>query len=166
MSDGMRIALIGVVGALLGTLVGGGVTYVVTQSQISSQRAEARRSERLDAYSTYLGDTEKFWNYTFTITKEGLTPKAVTATQRADLNNYGGTLIGDVARIGLLAPPHVALVAQQLYQANTAAWNALAGGAISYGDYDRAVNEALGTKKQRGLIPQFSEAIRADLGTP
>jgi hypothetical protein len=59
MADGMRIALIGVVASLLGTLIGGGVTYAVTQSQISSQKAESRRSERLDAYSTYLGDTNK-----------------------------------------------------------------------------------------------------------
>jgi ABC-type lipoprotein release transport system permease subunit len=38
MADGMRIALIGVVASLLGTLIGGGVTYAVTQSQDTDSR--------------------------------------------------------------------------------------------------------------------------------
>ena len=166
MSDGMRIAVLGIVASLLGTLIGGGVTYAVTQSQISSQRAESRRAERLDAYSTYLGDTGKFWNYTFTILNEGLQPKSVTAAQRADLNNFGGTLIGDFTRIGLLAPPRVAGVAQQLYLADTTAWGDLVGGRIRYGDYTRAYHAVQGTKTKTGLVSQFRDAIREDLGTP
>src|SRR5262252_1058053 len=123
MSDGMRIALIGVVASLLGTLVGGAVTYAVTQSQISSQKAESRRAERLDAYSTYFGDSEKFWIEVQTITSEGLHPKAVTSVQRADLNTFGERLIGDYARVALLAPPRVREVASQLEGANVTGWN-------------------------------------------
>jgi hypothetical protein len=158
-----RIALIGVGGALLGTLVGGGVTYAVTQSQISSQKAESRRTERLDAYSTYFGDSEKFWVDVQTITREGLHPKAVTAAQRADLNVFGETLIGDYARVVLLAPLHVRDAATQLEAANVAVWNALAGGSIEYRRYAQLAREVI---LKKGLLKQFADAMREDLGTP
>ena len=57
----MRVALIGVVGALAGTLAGGLVTWAVTKDQLASQRADARRTERLTAYSQYFGDAASFW---------------------------------------------------------------------------------------------------------
>jgi hypothetical protein len=161
MSLETRIALIGVLGALLGTLVGGGVTYAVTQSQISSQKEESRRSERLDAYSTYFGDSEKFWIDVQTITAEGLHPKAVTAAQRADLNTFGETLIGDYARVALLAPLHVRDVAAQLEKANVAVWNALAGGSIDYRAYAQVRDEVL---LKHGMLKQFADATREDLG--
>jgi hypothetical protein len=162
MSDGMRIALIGVVASLLGTLVGGAVTYAVTQSQISSQEAESHRTERLDAYSTYFGDSEKFWIEVQTITNEGFRPKAVTTAQRADLNTYGETLIGDYARVTLLAPLRVRAVAGQLEGANVTGWNALVGGVIRYRVYDQTKNEVV---LKNGLLKQFADVMRNDLGT-
>lgn len=159
MSDGMRIALIGVVASLLGTLIGGGVTYAVTQSQISSTKAESRRAERLNAYSAYLADTERFWIYISTITEEGLQPKAVTDAQRAELNTYGETLIGDYAQAGLLAPPSVGQFVRQLQRANIVGWNAVAGGSIDYRQLDKV------ELKRDGLIKQFAAAMKEDLGT-
>ncbi len=159
MSAETRIALIGVFGALLGTLVGGGVTYAVTQSQISSQKAESRRTERLDAYSTYFGDSQKFAIEVQTITSEALHPKSVTAAQRTELNTFGETLIGDYARVVLLAPRHVGRVAGQLEGANVAIWNALASSSIHYRQFKGA------GIRERGLIKQFALATRADLGT-
>ena len=47
-----RIALIGVLGALAGTLTGGLVTWVVTQDQLSSQRAGPPRRERFESCRT------------------------------------------------------------------------------------------------------------------
>ena len=159
MSDGMRIALVGVIASLLGTLIGGAVTYAVTQSQISSQKEESHRTERLDAYSTYVADTDKFWIYADTITEEGLTPKAVTAAQRASLNTYGETLVGDYVRTQLLAPPHVAQLVREVQQEGGAALNALLQDRIDYGQFTRA------EKKKNALLKQFGEAMRKDLGT-
>jgi hypothetical protein len=159
MSDGMRIALVGVIASLLGTLIGGGVTYAVTQSQLSSQKAEARRTERLAAYSAYLADTERFWIYADTITEEGKTPKAVTAAQRASLNTYGETLVGDDVQIALLAPPRLGQLANEVQQANGTALNALLSGKISYRRFFPA------EKAKNSWLRQFGDATRADLGT-
>ena len=160
MSDGMRIALVGVIASLLGTLIGGGVTYAVTQSQISSQKDEARRTERLDAYAAYLADTERFWVYAVTITEEGAQPKSVTAAQRAKLNTYSTTLIGDFVRTGLLAPPPVGLVAHDVQVTNLAGLNALVGDKINYQRFARL------QFKNGTLVKQFGAATRADLGSP
>jgi hypothetical protein len=158
MSDGMRIALIGVVASLMGTLIGGGITYAVTQSQISSQEAESHRTERLDAYSTYFGESEKFLVDVQTITGEGLRPRAVTSAQRTDVNTFGETLIGDYARVVLLAPVHVVQLADQLQRENVEVWNDLVGGKIDYRHYDPAVS------KLSVLIRQFTHATRKDIG--
>jgi hypothetical protein len=159
MSDGMRIALVGVIASLFGTLIGGGVTYAVTQSQLSSQNAEAHRTERLKAYSAYLADTERFWIYADTITEEGKTPKAVTAAQRASLNTYGETLVGDDVQIALLAPPRLGQLANEVQQANGTALNALLSGKISYRRFFPA------EKAKNSWLRQFGDATRADLGT-
>jgi hypothetical protein len=155
MSDGMRIALVGVVASLFGTLIGGGVTYAVTQSQISSQKAESRRTERLDAYSTYFGDSQKFSVEVQTLTSGNV----LTAAQRAELNTFGETLIGDYARVVLLAPRHVAHLAGRLEQSNVGVWNALVSRPIKYRKYIRAA------KEERSLIRLFELATRNDLGT-
>jgi hypothetical protein len=156
----MRIALVGVIASLFGTLIGGGVTYAVTQSQISSQKAEARRAERLDAYSTYLADTDKFWVYADTITEGGLKPKAVTGAQRAVLSTYGETLIGDYVRTALLAPPHVGELAREVQRANAVALNALLSGKIDYAEFTATENE------KNGQLKQFGDSMKEDLGTP
>lgn len=160
MSDGMRIALIGVVASLLGTLIGGGVTYAVTQSQISSKRADDRRTERLDAYSAFSGDTQRFWIYVQTIISEGLQPKAINSAQREGLNTYGESLIGDWARIRLLAPRPVAQIAGKLETMNVQGWSYLAGGHIRY---VKLTHLETPLSKE---ITQFAHVTRADLGTP
>ena len=162
MSAEARIALIGVVGALAGTLVGGGVTYAVTQDQISSQKVESRRTERLDAYAAYYGDSTRFWLEVFTITEAGEHPKSLTASQRTALNTLAETLTGEFVRLQLLAPTYVRAVAQRLNNVNTIALNALGSGAIQYRDYNQAAQEVTGN---RGLIRQFAIAMRRDLGT-
>jgi hypothetical protein len=157
-----RIALIGVVGALAGTLVGGLVTYAVTQQQISSQKAESRRTERLDAYSAYFGDSTKFWIDASTITEAGLHPKSITASQRTNLNSLAQTLIGEYARVSLLAPPRVRAAAKQLINANIDILNELGSGSIEYGPYERTLRRVQG---KDSLLSQFDVAMRADLGT-
>lgn len=56
----------------------------------------------------------------------------MTGAERAALNGYYQTLIGDNARIALLAPPGLAGLAQRLLQTSNLALNALAGGQIQY----------------------------------
>jgi hypothetical protein len=160
MSDGMRIALVGVIASLVGTLIGGGVTYAVTQSQISSTKAESRRAERLNAYSGFSGDTQRFWIYVGTIIDQGLHPSAITSAQRAGLNTYGEALIGDWAQIRLLAPRQVAHIAGELETMNVQGWNYLAGGTIRYKKLAR-LQAPLSRE-----FKQFAHVTRADLGTP
>jgi hypothetical protein len=50
--------------------------------------------------------------------------------------------------------------------ADTQAWSALVGGTIQYKQYDRQYRAISGTRTKRGLIPQFSDVIRKDIGTP
>ena len=79
MSLETRVAVIGVAGALAGTLVGGLVTYAVTQQQISSRSEPARRDERRDAYAKYFGDVTRLWTHVFAIMEGGDRPKSLAS---------------------------------------------------------------------------------------
>src|ERR1051325_9384756 len=120
-----RVALIGVVGALAGTLAGGLVTWQITHEQISSQRADAHRTERLNAYATYFGDANRLWSQVFIAYEVTPAPRRLTASQTADLKDLEETLIRDYALVALVAPPNVRDVARRLSDASTDAWNAL-----------------------------------------
>jgi hypothetical protein len=161
----MRIALIGVVGALAGALVGGLITWKVTQEQLSSQRADARRAERLDAYSTYLGDAGRLWTQAIDIYQ--LSPPRPTRLdngQAASLARLAQTLTRDYAVIALLAPDSVRNAALNLNEADTAVLNVLQDQQIEYkGAYTDALRRA--TVGPNNLLAQFSAAAKRDLGT-
>src|SRR5436309_15307369 len=96
-----RIALIGIVGALTGTLVGGLVTWAITQDQISSQKEEARRAERLDAYSQYFGDAARFWTQALTLYEVTPAPTRLNPADAASLQALQATLTQEYARVSL-----------------------------------------------------------------
>jgi hypothetical protein len=160
----MRIALIGIVGALAGTLVGGVITWKVTQDQLSSQRADARRAERLDAYSTYLGDAGRLWTQAIDIYQVRPRPTRLDSGQAASLARLAETLTRDYSVIALLAPDSVRNVARKLNIADTAVLNVLQDQQIEYeGPYTNALSKA--TVGPNNLLAQFSAAAKRDLGT-
>jgi hypothetical protein len=162
MSLETRIALIGIAGALAGTLAGGLITYKVTQEQISSERTESRRSERLDAYAKYFGDATRLWSQIVAITEVTPRPKNLTASQEADLDTLEKTLTGEFGLVVLVAPPRVRLVAQDLLGVNTTVWNALKTRPIDYRLYNQAKGRIYG---KENLLRKFAVAVRSDLGT-
>ena len=158
-----RIALIGVVGALAGTLVGGLVTWVVTQDQLSSQKAEARRAERLDAYTNYFGDAARLWTQEFSIVATRPRPKTLNGPQKAALTTLEETLTRDYALVALVAPKGVRTVARELNNADTDLGNALLGEQIDYRLYEQAKGKAAAGPSP--LLLQFENAAKDDLGT-
>ena len=158
-----RIALIGVMGALAGTLVGGLVTWYVTQEQIESQRADARRAERLDAYSKYFGDAARLWTQVSTIYDVTPRPTKLSESETADLKALQETLTREYALIALLAPENVRNVARELNVANTAVWNALQSSPIDHELYEDARKRASGMPTN--LLQEFRDAAQEDLGT-
>jgi hypothetical protein len=160
----MRIALIGVLGALAGTLTGGLVTWVVTQDQLASQRADTRRAERLDAYSKYFGDAAQLWTQVFNIYEVTPRPTTLNASETVTIKTLEETLARDYALVVLLAPERVRKVARALNVADTHVGNALQSTPIRFGLYKQARDQAaLGPN---ALLTQFSEAAEKDLGTP
>src|SRR3954451_15014081 len=141
MSLETRIAVIGVAGALAGTLVGGLVTYGITQDQISSQKSEARRQQRLDAYAAFYADATKLWSQVYASVAVDPQPKSLDAATRGTLSTNQEELIAEFARLALLAPPHVRKVAQKLNNEDTNVWNALNARRIDYREYNRASNQ-------------------------
>lgn len=158
-----RIALIGVLGALAGTLVGGLVTWAITQDQISTQKEEARRSERLDAYSQYFGDAARFWTQALTLYEVTPPPTHLNAADAASLQALQATLTQEYARVSLLAPKNVHAAAQALNSANTRLGNALESVPIDAKGYLAARNQIGGSSDN--LLRRFSEAAKEDLGT-
>jgi hypothetical protein len=158
-----RIALIGVLGALAGTLTGGLVTWVVTQDQLSSQRADARRAERLDAYSNYLGDAARLWTQVSLLYDQTPPPKKLTTSDIAALKTLQATLTREYSVVALVAPERIRKLARALNEANTAAGNALESDPILKSDYKRAY--ALGAGSPNNFLQQFATAVRSDLGT-
>jgi hypothetical protein len=158
-----RIALIGVVGALAGTLVGGLVTWVVTQDQLSSQRADARRAERLDAYANYFGDAARLWTQEFSIVETRPRPRSLNGSQKADLTTLEETLTREYALVALAAPKSVRTVARELNNADTDLGNALLGERIDYRLYEQAKGKDAGGPSN--FLLQFEGASQKDLGT-
>jgi hypothetical protein len=158
-----RIALIGVVGALAGTLTGGLVTWVVTQDQLASQRADTRRAERLDAYSKYFADAARLWTLVFNIYEVTPRPTRLNDSKIAALKALEETLTREYALIALLAPNSVRSVARELSNADVDVGNALQSDPIKHGLYKKAMKQAAGAPNN--LLRQFSAAAREDLGT-
>jgi hypothetical protein len=158
-----RIALIGVAGALAGTLAGGLVTWYVTQEQIESQRADTRRAERLDAYAKYFGDAARFWTQVGTVYEVMPRPKRLSESDTAALKALLETLTREYAHIALLAPDRVRNVARELHSANTDVWNALQTSPIDHELYEDARRRATG--RPSNLQREFVDAAQEDLGT-
>lgn len=158
-----RVALIGVVGALAGTLAGGLVTWVVTQDQIASQRADTRRAERLDAYAKYFGDAARLWTQVFNVYEVTPRPTRLSDSDTAALKALEETLTREYALIALLAPDSVRNVARELNDANTAVWNALHSDPIDHETYEDAKERA--AVGPTNLLKRFSDAAKRDLGT-
>jgi hypothetical protein len=156
-----RVALIGVVGALAGTLAGGLVTWVVTQEQLESQRTDARRVERRDAYARYFGDAARLWTQVFTVYEVTPRPTTLTAAETSDLEELQETLTRDYALVALLAPPDVIEVARDLNNANTDVWNALHTDPIDHELYTQAKKLANGPPTS--LLAQFASVAKEDL---
>ncbi len=163
MSLETRIAVIGVVGALTGTLVGGLVTYAVTQQQISSQKSESRRSDRLTAYSNYFGDAARLWTQVFAAVEVTPRPTRLQPSETQDLKELEATLTRDYALVALVAPQRVRSAAQALNGANTAVWNALNSVPINYHDYAK-VRPQIATPGDN-LLRRFTNEARRDLGS-
>ena len=163
LSLGTRIALIGVVGALAGTLTGGLITWAVTQDQLASQRADTRRAERLDAYSKYFGDAARLWTQVFNVYEVTPRPTRLHEPDIAALKTLEETLTREYALVALLAPERVRNVARELNNANTDVGNALQSNPIKYGLYKKAMNQA--AVGPSNLLKQFSDAAKKDLGT-
>jgi hypothetical protein len=159
----MRIALIGVAGALAGTLAGGLVTWLVTKDQIASQRADTRRTERLMAYSRYFGDAASLWTQIFDIYEVTPRPLRLTKSQASGLKKLEETLTREYALVALLAPEHVRSLARKLNNADTDVGNALQSDPIDYTGYKRAMKQAVGGPNN--LLQQFTSAAKEDLGT-
>jgi hypothetical protein len=158
-----RVALIGVVGALAGTLAGGLITWVVTQDQLASQRADARRAERLDAYSEYFADAARLWTQVFTIYEVTPRPTRFSASETAALKALQETLTREYALVTLLAPERVHNVARELNAANTDVWNALQSYPIDQKLYRDAKKRATGSPTN--LLQEFLAMAKKDLGT-
>jgi pyrroline-5-carboxylate reductase len=162
MSLETRIAVIGVVGALAGTLVGGLVTYAVTQDQISSQKKETRRTERLNAYSQYFGDASNLWTQVFAEVEVTPRPRYLSGAKLASLKSLEATLSQEYALVSLVAPQKVHDTARKLNVVDTDVWNAVNSAPIDYRLYEAAKRQILGPKS---LFLQFLAASRSDLGT-
>jgi hypothetical protein len=163
MSLETRIAVIGVVGALTGTLVGGLVTYAITQQQISSQKSESRRAERLNAYSTYLGDASRLWTQVFQAVEVTPRPDRLQPSEKQDLKELEETAARDYAAVALVAPQQVRGAAKDLNGANTTVWNALNTFPIDYTLYADAKRHIVPEKAS--LLARFRDEARRDLGT-
>ena len=159
MSFQTRIALIGVTGALAGTLAGGLITWVVTQEQIDSQRADARRAERLTAYTEYFGDAARLWTQVSLVYDTTPRPARLSPSQTADLKQLQEQLTRNYARVVLVAPATLHAHARELNQANVDAWNALQSEPI---DHDLYVGARARANR---LLRRFLAAAQSDVGT-
>jgi len=162
MSLETRIAVIGVVGALTGTLVGGLVTYAVTQQQISSQKSESRRADRLSAYSNYYGDASRLWAEVFQDVEVTPRPTHLDPSARKEVKDVETTLTRDYALVALVAPQHLRQVAHDLAVTNTKVWNALNSDPIDYALYTEARGEIRGANSP---LTRFTDEARRDLGS-
>ena len=158
----MRIALIGIAGALAGTLAGGLVTWAVTKDQLASQRADARRTERLTAYSQYFGDAASLWTQVFDIYEVSPRPPSLTRAQTAGLRKLEERLTREYALVALLAPDHLRSLARELNNADTDVGNALGTDPIDYEGYKEAMKQVVGPNS---LLRQFTDAAKKDIGT-
>jgi hypothetical protein len=165
-----RVALIGVAAALLGSLVGGIVTWGVTQEQIASQREDARRAERLAAYETFAADAYAFWNQaqifvrqdTMSSSSLSLTSVTLTRRQLQTLDASQAKLTPADVLVTLFAPDSVAKSARYVTSLTDSIWELLhsPGASLSSG------KEGFYGQKDadRIALTQFLSESRQDLG--
>ena len=151
-----------VAGALAGALTGGLVTWSITQDQLSSQKAGARRTERLEAYAQYFGDAARLWMQAFTL-YEVTPPPKLSPAEAGALKALEATVTQEYARVALLAPDRVHSAARALNDATTQVGNALEADPIDAKLYAKVRARIVGTPDN--LLQRFASAARADLGS-
>jgi hypothetical protein len=157
-----RIALIGVLGALAGTVVGGLITWAIANTQIQAQRQDAQLAERRVAYSTYFGDAAQLWTQVQVVGARHPHPTSLSASEAGALNALEERLTKEYALLVLLAPANVHAAASNLNQQDTAVQNVLLGKPIMWADYDVVYEKATGGTDN--LLVQFIDAAKKDLG--
>ena len=166
-----RAALIGVAAALLGSLVGGLVTWGVTREQIDSQRQDARRAERLAAYKTFAADAYAFWNQAQVFeledaaqSKSAVSLSGVTLTkpQLRALSASQAQLTPAYVLVALFAPEGVAESAKRVTGLTNGLWTLLGGATQSQ---PASLGEFTNAKDQdQKALKLFLSASRKDLG--
>jgi hypothetical protein len=166
-----RVALIGVAAALLGSLVGGLVTWGVTREQINSQRQDARRAERLAAYKTFAADAYAFWNQAQVFVNQdraasnsasSLTDVTLTEPQLRALSASQAQLTPAYVLVALFAPDRVAKSAKHVTKLTNDIWALLENATQSQPASVRAFNE--GEDRDHKALNLFLSTSRQDLG--
>ena len=166
-----RVALIGVAAALLGSLVGGLVTWGVTREQIDSQRQDARRAERLAAYKTFAADAYAFWNqaqvFVHQDTAASESPKSLsevtlTKPQLRALSASQAQLTPAYVLVALFAPDRVAKNAKQVTQLTNGIWTLLENATQSQPASLREFNKD--EDRDHNALNLFLSTSRQDLG--
>ena len=166
-----RVALIGVGAALVGSLIGGLVTWGVTREQIASQREDARRAERLAAYKTFAADAYAFWNQAQVFVHEdtaasksasSLSNVTLTKPQFRALSASQAQLTPAYVLVALFAPEGVAESAKRVTGLTNGLWTLLGGATQSQ---PASLGEFTNAKDQdQKALKLFLSASRKDLG--
>jgi hypothetical protein len=166
-----RVALIGVGAALVGSLIGGLVTWGVTREQIASQREDARRAERLAAYKTFAADAYAFWNQAQVFQLEdaaasksaaSLSGVTLTKPQLQALSASQAQLTPAYVLVALFAPDRVAESAKNVTGLTNDLWTLLENATHSQ---PASLDKFTMTKDQdRNALKLFLSAARKDLG--
>lgn len=166
-----RVALIGVAAALLGSLVGGLVTWGVTREQIDSQRQDARRAERLAAYKTFAADAYAFWNQAQVFvhqdtasSKSAVTLSGVTLTkpQLRALSASQAQLTPAYVLVALFAPDSVATGAKHVTKLTNDIWTLLENATQFQPASLRGFKKS--EDRDQNALNLFLSASRQDLG--
>jgi hypothetical protein len=165
------VALIGVGAALVGSLIGGLVTWGVTREQIASQREDARRAERLAAYKTFAADAYAFWNQAQVFeledaaqSKSAVSLSGVTLTkpQLRALSASQAQLTPAYVLVALFAPEGVAESAKHVTGLTNDLWTLVENATQSQ---PASLRKFTSTEKQdRNSLALFLSASRRDLG--
>jgi hypothetical protein len=165
------VALIGVAAALVGSLVGGLVTWGVTREQIASQRQDARRAERLAAYKTFAADAYAFWNQAQVAVLEdtaasksaaSLSGVTLTKPQLQALSASQARLTPAYVLVALFAPESVAKSARHVTGLTNNLWTLLGNATRSQ---PASLRKFASTENQdQTALTLFLSASRKDLG--
>lgn len=163
----LRIAVLGAVAALGGSLIGGLVTWLVTHESVVSERDAVRRAERRDAYAMYYGDaaalaTRAALDARLLVPQRGVPRTSPVERDRllAELDRRAEELAKDQALVVLLGPKRVSDAAFALDSADRTLRDAIT--AQPYDDEERLVAQ----HKTASALNTFAVEAKRDLGIP